>query len=174
MLAGAMPLRLRTPEPITPLPVPPPPPPIPEAPDPEIPPDAPSAMLVRADPLRRPRRSTPASLRKLVPGHLLMKTLSTAALTGLLPTYNPNTGAEEAVAVPVSTPERIGLAKFLLDKVVPNARPTDMEERQVDPTNLPTDPEEIKRLPMSELAKAIEAQYTINPSPDSQLDSDAP
>lgn len=116
---------------------------------------------------RPPLLASLKDLRRLIPAEILTRALATAAMCGVMPRLDPKTGEEIEVADPVSVDKRIELSKYLLDKRLPAAKSEEVQdEATVDLTSIPLTPEEIKRLPLNELQRVIEAQFSITePTP---------
>jgi len=83
-----------------------------------------------------------------------------AALTGHLKAIDLTTGEESGPAEKISVDNRLKLLDALVKKRLPDAKSAEVEEdRAADLENLPIDPEDIKRMPLSQLARVIEAQF---------------
>ncbi len=137
-----------------------------------------SFVLVKSHANPPPSRAPLASLRdlrRLIPAEILTRALATAAMCGVMPRLDPKTGQEVEVADPVSIPDRIALSKYLLDKRLPAAKSEEVQdEATVDLTSIPLSPEEIKRLPLNELQRVIEAQFTVQQPDDATPDTVPP
>lgn len=100
-------------------------------------------------------------LRDAIPAGVLLALQIDAALTGKVRQIDTETGEDVGPARPIEPETQLELMERLLKKRLPDAKSADVEaDRAVDLDELPTDPEEVKRLPISQLGKLIEAQFT--------------
>lgn len=106
-------------------------------------------------------QKTVKELRKLIPIELLLRMQTEAAVTGMLPAYDRNTGEEVAAATPVDTKTRLELARFLTNKRMADPKAAEDEGRDFDPSTLPTTLKEAQELTPAELDAAIAASFTI-------------
>lgn len=114
-------------------------------------------------------------LRKLIPAELLTSMLSEAAISGFFRNFNIETGEEMAPATPVSTLDRLSITKYLLDKRLPSAKAAEEDEAPpLDVARMLPDPEELKRLSISELGKIVEATYRLEEATPLPIHATAP
>ncbi len=112
------------------------------------------------------------SLRKAIPAAHILNALVEIALSGRLSQIDLATGEEVGPARPVSVELQQKTLLDLLNKRLPTTRAEDIEEGpKADLDKITLSPEEIKRMPLSELGRVIEATYekvptTNDPTPD--------
>lgn len=115
------------------------------------------------------------TLRKGIPAAQLLRAQIEAALTGQVKQIDLETGEEIAPARPVTAEIQLKLQQYLLDKRLPTARAEEVEEGpRADLTKISMTPEEIKRMPLSELGRVIEATYERLPNANADSDSATP
>ncbi len=103
---------------------------------------------------------TTKQLRDAIPVGPLLAIQIDAALTGKIKCIDTLTGEEVGVATPLPINERLKLIDTLVGKRLPAAKTTDLDEGgAADLKDLSIDPEEVKRLPLSQLSRVIEAQF---------------
>lgn len=103
------------------------------------------------------------AVRDGIPVRALMSLIIDAALTGMCKRVDPLTGEEVLPAQPITPDRQLDLAMKLVDKRIASARVVE-EEAPPPPLaleNLTLSPEEIKRMPLSELGRVVEATYTV-------------
>lgn len=106
------------------------------------------------------RALTTRQLRDGIPAGVLLAMQIEAALTGKLKRIDITTGEEVEVAEQIPLNERLKLIDKLVDKRLPAAKTTEIEDQgKADLSNIPLDAEEIKRMPISQLGRVIEAQF---------------
>jgi hypothetical protein len=109
---------------------------------------------------------TTKALRQGIPAGLIMSMQIEAAVTGVLRKIDLATGEEVGTAEPVPQAERLKLLENLVKKRLPDAKVADVEEdRAANLDDLPVDPEDVKRMPLSQLTRVIEAQFEKVPEP---------
>ena len=102
------------------------------------------------------------TLRKGIPAGPLLGILVEAALAGQLRQIDMFTGEDIGPAKPIGPLEQMKLAQYLLDKRLPTSKAEEVEEGpRVDLAKVPLTAEEIKRLPLSEIARVIEATFEV-------------
>jgi len=104
-------------------------------------------------------------LRNAIPAGPLLDIMIDAALTGNVKKLDSATGEEIGAATPLSTEAQLKLVQWLLERRLPAMKAPDAstdEETVVDLREVPTTPEDIKRLPLSQLGRVIEAQFRVN------------
>lgn len=102
------------------------------------------------------------TLRHAIPAAPLLAMLADAALSGKMRRIDTATGEEIEQARPIDVEDQMKVAQYLLDKRLPSHRAAEIEEgAKVDLKDAPLTPEEIKRLPLSELTRVIEATYEV-------------
>jgi hypothetical protein len=102
-------------------------------------------------------------LRNGIPAGPLLALMVDAALSGKLRAIDTETGEEVSPATPISTQDRLKLMSNLVDKRLPSMK---AEEVQTEVTNIadaPVNPEDIKRMSLSELGRVIEATFKVTP-----------
>jgi hypothetical protein len=103
---------------------------------------------------------TTKQLRQGIPAAACLALQIEAALTGHLKKIDLVTGEEVGTATALSDEQRLKLLDALVKKRLPDAKTAEVDEdRAADLENLPIDPEDIKRMPLSQLARVIEAQF---------------
>lgn len=111
---------------------------------------------------------TTRQLRDGIPAGTLLALQIEVALTGKLKRIDLLTGEEAEVAENVPMNERLKIIDKLVDKRLPAAKTTEVEDvGKADLSDIPLDIEEIKRMPISQLGRVIEAQFETqsNPTP---------
>ena len=110
---------------------------------------------------------TTRQLRDGIPAGTLLALQIEAALTGKLKRIDLLTGEEVEVAEQVPMNERLKIIDKLVDKRLPAAKTTEIEDQgKADLSDIPLDAEEIKRMPISQLGRVIEAQFeNVPPTP---------
>ncbi len=111
--------------------------------------------------------SSARALRERLPLEMLMDLVVDAALTGKCKRVDPVTGEEVDAAQPITPDRQLDLAMKLIPMRLPALKSAD-EEPITTPlaaSDVEMSPEEIKRMPLSELGKIIEATYTMSPVP---------
>lgn len=109
---------------------------------------------------------TTRQLRDGIPAGTLLALQIEAALTGKLKRIDLATGEEVEVAEQVPMNERLKIIDKLVDKRLPAAKTTEVEDvGKADLSDIPLDAEEIKRMPISQLGRVIEAQFETTPQP---------
>lgn len=112
------------------------------------------------------KQLTTRQLRDGIPAGALLALQIEAALTGKLKCIDLETGEEVGVATPVPQSEIMKLRQYLIDKRLPAAKTTEVEDvGKADLSDIPLDAEEIKRMPISQLGRVIEAQFESVPTP---------
>ena len=106
------------------------------------------------------------ALRNAIPAAPLLSLLIDAALSGNMRQIDSATGEEVAPARPIQAHEQVKIAQYLLDKRLPTPRAAETEDSAaIDLKDAPLTPEEIKRLPLSEITRIIEATYSVVTTP---------
>lgn len=105
-------------------------------------------------------------LRDSIPAAILMDILVDAATTGLVKRVDALTGEEIGPSQPIEPMEQLKLAESLLNKRLPAPKALEVEDERdgMDIGNIPTGKEDIKRMTLSQLSQAIEAQYEVSQS----------
>ena len=113
------------------------------------------------------RALTTRQLRDGIPAGILLALQIEVALTGKLKRIDIATGEEVEIAEQVPMNERLKIIDKLVDKRLPAAKTTEVEDQgKADLSDIPLDAEEIKRMPISQLGRVIEAQFEASaPSP---------
>lgn len=107
------------------------------------------------------------ALRERIPLELLMDLVVDAALTGKCKRVDPTSGEEVDIAQPITPDRQLDIAMKLIPMRLPALKSAD-EEPSSTPllaSDIEMSPEEIKRMPLSQLGKIIEATYTLAPTP---------
>ncbi len=101
------------------------------------------------------------TLRKAIPAAHLLQAMVEGALTGRLSQVDIHTGEETGPARSIPVELQAKLITDLLNKRLPTTKAEDIEEGpKADLDKITLSPEEIKRMPLSELGRVIEATYT--------------
>lgn len=100
------------------------------------------------------------TLRKAIPAAHLLQAMVEGALSGALSQVDLHTGEEIGPARPIPVELQAKLLTDLLNKRLPTTRAEEIEEGpKADLDKITMTPEEIKRMPLSELGRVIEATY---------------
>ncbi len=109
---------------------------------------------------------TKKQLRDAIPAGPLLALQIDAAFTGRIKCIDTATGEEVGIAFPIPIPERLKLIQTLVDKRLPAAKTMELDDDgHADLSELSLDPEEVKRLPLSQLSRVLEAQFEVNHEP---------
>ncbi len=104
------------------------------------------------------------SLRKAIPAAHVLNALVEGALGGCLRQIDTATGEDVGPARPITVELQAKLLTDLLNKRLPTTRAEEIEDGpKADLDKITMTPEEIKRMPLSELGRVIEATYEKNP-----------
>ena len=112
--------------------------------------------------------STARAIRERIPVETLVDLVVDAAMSGKCRRIDPATGEEVEPAQSITPDRQLDLALKLIDKRLPTLKSADSDLHDSTPTfaNIEMSPEEIKRMPLSELGRIMEATYTMTPHPD--------
>lgn len=105
---------------------------------------------------------TRADLRDSIPASLLLALITEAAVTGLKRQICLQTGEEVGPALPVDVKTQLDLAEKLLNRRLPAYKPVDIAseaQEPIDLDNLPSNPEDVKRMTLTQLVQIREAQF---------------
>lgn len=109
------------------------------------------------------------ALRKAIPTAHLLAAQIEAALSGQVRQVDLATGEDIGPARPIRPEDQLKLQQYLLDKRLPAAKAEEVEEGpKADLDKITLSPEEIKRMPLSELGRVIEATYEVKNEPQPQ------
>lgn len=114
------------------------------------------------------------ALRKAIPTAHLLAAQIEAALSGQVRQIDLHTGEDIGPARPIRPEDQLKLQQYLLDKRLPAAKAEEVEEGpKADLNKITLSPEEIKRMPLSELGRVIEATYEVKINPDEPPTTDS-
>lgn len=107
---------------------------------------------------------SPKDLRNGIPTAALLSLQIDAALSGCLRVLDSQTGEEVAPAIPISVQDRLKLIDTLVGKRLPAAKVQEADDDAVNLDDAPVSTEDIKRLPLSELGRILEASFKVVPT----------
>jgi hypothetical protein len=117
------------------------------------------------------RRLELEEIRAHLPIRTYLGALHEGFMTGYLPKFHrdpsgnwvPDPVDPTIPQSPLSERERMDIARYLVDKALPNQRPPELEDipPEGDVESAASNPQDLERLPLTELRKIVDASYEI-------------